>query len=302
MQPQTSEFFVSQMDSSEVATSDPSVLKEFDPLEIDPVEKHAREAWESAEGHPPPPALPAEAPLNSGSTTSVLSSPPSLTPPPKEDTASLPSSQQSTPQMPQSASVLSSTFPSLASLARTLTRSPRRSVTPPPPPPRTSSLHHAHHSSLSSLPSNSTTSASLPTTNSDPQTKLAHDEERHITTTTPSDDVRSANSPKLDGQFDFQKFLDQMKTKGADPIAKYLRRWVLFQWLNTANEWFHSFLSNFAKKTFAVNDQIKIIHDFLSVSIPFSMESCIHIFYLVYLGKNAYNGRLALATVYATGL
>ena len=37
-------------------------------------------------------------------------------------------------------------------------------------------------------------------------------------------DVTVASSPKTDGQFDFQKFLDQMKTKGADPIAKYLRR------------------------------------------------------------------------------
>ena len=27
-------------------------------------------------------------------------------------------------------------------------------------------------------------------------------------------------------QFDFQRFLDQMKTKSADPVAKYLRSYV----------------------------------------------------------------------------
>ena len=88
-----------------------------------------------------------------------------------------------------------------------------------------------------------------------------------------SDGVTITNSPKPDGQFDFQKFLDQMKTKGADPIAKYLRRWAsrftICNWRMMVSHLspliISSFLSNFAKKTFAVNDQIKIIHDFLDV-------------------------------------
>lgn len=48
--------------------------------------------------------------------------------------------------------------------------------------------------------------------------------------------------------FDFQKFLDQMKSRNAEPVSKYLR----------------SFLSNFAKRTFTVSDQVKIINDFLN--------------------------------------
>lgn len=51
-----------------------------------------------------------------------------------------------------------------------------------------------------------------------------------------------------DPAFDFQKFLDQMKTKSAEPVARYLR----------------SFLSNFAKRTFTVTDQVKLINDFLN--------------------------------------
>jgi hypothetical protein len=51
-----------------------------------------------------------------------------------------------------------------------------------------------------------------------------------------------------DPPFDFQKFLDQMKTKSAEPVARYLR----------------SFLSNFARRTFTVSDQVKLINDFLN--------------------------------------
>ncbi|KAF8874457.1 hypothetical protein CPB84DRAFT_1817900 [Gymnopilus junonius] len=60
-----------------------------------------------------------------------------------------------------------------------------------------------------------------------------------------------------DGGFDFQKFLDQMKTRSAEPVSKYLR----------------SFLSNFAKRTFTVNDQVKIINDFLTF-IAAQMKEC----------------------------
>ncbi|KAF8141497.1 hypothetical protein EV363DRAFT_1391949 [Boletus edulis] len=56
------------------------------------------------------------------------------------------------------------------------------------------------------------------------------------------------DSATKDPQFDFQSFLDQMKSRGAEPVAKYLR----------------SFLSNFAKRTFTVSDQVKVINDFLN--------------------------------------
>lgn len=56
--------------------------------------------------------------------------------------------------------------------------------------------------------------------------------------------------------FDFNFFLDQMRTKSAEPIAKYLR----------------SFLREFNKKMWNVNDQIRVINDFLDVSPSFASE------------------------------
>ena len=53
-------------------------------------------------------------------------------------------------------------------------------------------------------------------------------------------------------QFDFNLFLEQMRSRPADPIAKYLR----------------SFLKEFAKRTWGVNDQIRVINDFLDVRVP----------------------------------
>ncbi|KAG2136326.1 hypothetical protein BD769DRAFT_1440249 [Suillus cothurnatus] len=49
-----------------------------------------------------------------------------------------------------------------------------------------------------------------------------------------------------DPSFNFQDFLDQMKSRGSNRSA-------------------NTFLSNFTKRTFTVNDQVKIINDFLSV-------------------------------------
>ncbi|KAH8086424.1 hypothetical protein HD553DRAFT_270955, partial [Filobasidium floriforme] len=47
--------------------------------------------------------------------------------------------------------------------------------------------------------------------------------------------------------FDFQGFLVQLRSRSAEPIQKYLK----------------SFLVSFAKRPFTINDQIKLIHDFL---------------------------------------
>ncbi|KAH9940720.1 uncharacterized protein BXZ73DRAFT_88467 [Epithele typhae] len=59
-------------------------------------------------------------------------------------------------------------------------------------------------------------------------------------------------------QFDFQRFLDQMKMKQAEPVAKYLRSYVLGQLRQT---------------TFTVNDQVKLINDFLNF-IATRMREC----------------------------
>lgn len=112
-----------------------------------------------------------------------------------------------------------------------------------------------------------------------PQTPTASGANRP---TTPPPAASSANRPEVGtpvpassnkqvDTFDFQKFLDQVKSRGAEPVAKYLRSYVnsLGQ---SANPFFAcltivpSFLSSFVKRTFSVNDQVKVINDFLIVS------------------------------------
>lgn len=185
--------------SPELPKPDPSVLNEFDPLASDPVEKDAREAWANAEGHLPP--LPAKEPSTVPET-----------------------SQTGVPTFstPQSAPAIISSFPSLASLARTLNLSPKRSSTPPlPPPPRSSSLRHAHSSSLPSIPSNPAAPSQPPKAS----TPEPSQQERPTPPISPAPSLKMANSPAgSEGTFDFQKYLDQMKLKGAEPIASYLRR------------------------------------------------------------------------------
>jgi len=57
--------------------------------------------------------------------------------------------------------------------------------------------------------------------------------------------------------FDFHRFLEQLRNKKADPVARYLK----------------SFLSEFAKKQWMVHEQVKIIGDFLAF-IANKMAQC----------------------------
>lgn len=137
-------------------------------------------------------------------------------PPPPEDVPARPTSPLSS-------------FPSLAALARTFAlpltgaRSRPRSLDTAAavPSPATLSSFAAQQQQPPAAPSPPTSGRSTPT-----------------------------RRPPQDGelQFDFQRFLDQMKLKAAEPVAKYLR----------------SFLSNFTKRTFTVNDQVKLINEFLN--------------------------------------
>jgi Rab5 GDP/GTP exchange factor len=54
--------------------------------------------------------------------------------------------------------------------------------------------------------------------------------------------------PEPDQPFDFHRFLEQLRHKSADPVAKFLR----------------SFLTEFGKKQWMVHEQVKIIGDFLA--------------------------------------
>ena len=57
-----------------------------------------------------------------------------------------------------------------------------------------------------------------------------------------------APEPEPDLPFDFHRFLDQLRHRTADPVAKFLR----------------SFLLEFGKKQWMVHEQVKIISDFLA--------------------------------------
>ncbi|KIP01499.1 hypothetical protein PHLGIDRAFT_131242 [Phlebiopsis gigantea 11061_1 CR5-6] len=188
----------------------PEILLEFDPL-ASSEERAAKEAWETSESHPPPPR---PAPLS-------LPEPEDIPPPPPSKNAD---------DLPARSTPLSS-FPSLAALARTFAL------------PLTSRTRPRSLDTAAAVPSPATLSSFAsqqqlpPTIESAPQSGRSTPSTRSGTTT-------SGDPPP----FDFQKFLDQMKLKAAEPVAKYLR----------------SFLGNFAKRTFTVTDQVKLINDFLA--------------------------------------
>ncbi|KAF8216650.1 hypothetical protein K438DRAFT_1914512 [Mycena galopus ATCC 62051] len=198
------------------------VLSEFDPL-ANQEEAAAREAWENAEGHPPPPRTPSPTPPT----------------PPLKDVEHAP--QPLTPS--------SSVFPSFSALARTFAlpiRSKSRS--------RPGSLDVAR-----GVPSPSTLSAFVEQQTQQPDTSAqsaaSASETNASGRSTPA--TSSSETSKADPPFDFQKFLDQMKSRNSEIVAKYLK----------------SFLSNFAKRTFTVSDQVKIINDFLNFIVKPMRES-----------------------------
>ena len=57
-----------------------------------------------------------------------------------------------------------------------------------------------------------------------------------------------APDPEPDLPFDFHRFLEQLRHKSADPVAKYLR----------------SFLIEFGRKQWMVHEQVKLVNDFLA--------------------------------------
>ncbi|KAI8985546.1 hypothetical protein BD414DRAFT_488409 [Trametes punicea] len=212
------------------------ILLEFDPLAK--AEEHdAQEAWSASTSHSPPPRpvqIEYEDPPDSGAS---------------KDPASPRVSSPPSPSTPNRSSSPIPAFPALAALARTfalpLTSRNQR--------PRSMDTATAVPSpaTISSLAEKQSTQQTPP---SEAQSSEAQDDARSSTgRSTPSGKGKDQEPPP----FDFQKFLDQMKMKGAEPVAKYLR----------------SFLSNFAKRTFTVNDQVKLINDFLTF-ISARMREC----------------------------
>lgn len=173
------------------------VLHEFDPL-ANMEEKAAREAWADSEGHPPthPPRTP---------------SPP--VPPMKDLYISSPTSPDGpvhiTSPGPFAAAIIPTPFASFTSFAKNLAfplvRSRPQSV------------------------DGSAKAVSTPTLGSfaDQQEGSKVDridtETSNVSESTAGDETPSSYTKLSDGAFDFQKFLDQMKSKSAEPVSRYLR-------------------------------------------------------------------------------
>ena len=187
------------------------ILDTFDPL-AHQEEQSAREAWANAEGHPPP------------------------NPPPKQEDP-LPRERES------GVTNSTSTFPSFSSFARSfaLPSLPNMSLvvgTGTGTRARPQSLDTAtlmstpvHPAAFASQQDSETSARGSP--KSDPATLPPHTVQSAPRRKENPSRERSAG-PKdkdkdkdKDPPFDFQKFLDQMKSKGAEPVARYLRSCVL---------------------------------------------------------------------------
>ena len=223
------------------------VLNEFDPL-ADRGEQAAREAWALSESNPPPPQ-----PILVSQPEAPISDSESPEPPPKD----IPSKHSQPPSDSSRAS--GSNFPSLASFARTFSI------------PAIARTRPISIDTAKAVPSPATLSSFAAQ-----QDQRPHDPENSSAVTRSSTPGGGTDSP-ISGRerdkeqtFDFQKFLDQMKLKGAEPVGRFLRSYVLLVYFYASYAQSIAlllrFLSNFAKRTFTVNDQVKIINDFLNVS------------------------------------
>ncbi|KAG2365044.1 hypothetical protein BDR07DRAFT_1400174 [Suillus spraguei] len=222
------------------------VLTQFDPFTNED-ELNAHQAWASLEGHPPPPRVTSRSSSRAHSRSAS-----------GDIQRNGPSSRSGSPAPQSSTSSALSAFPSLAAIARTLSiPSVTNRARPRPlsidvakpiasPSPATMSSF-AQQQSQSAAPSPLSKHIPLPSDFTTLRTQSVPD----TRSTTPAIASPSGSeSPRKDkdASFNFQRFLEQMKSRGAEPLGKYVR----------------SFLSNFTKRTFTVNDQIKIINDFLS--------------------------------------
>ncbi|KAG1907935.1 uncharacterized protein F5891DRAFT_1124725 [Suillus fuscotomentosus] len=221
------------------------VLTQFDPFTNED-ELSAHQAWASSEGHPPPPRIPSRPSSRAHSRSAS-----------KDIQRDGPSSRSGSPSPQPSTSSASSAFPSLAAIARTFsipsvaTRARPRPLSmdaakPIATPSPTTVSSFAQQQSQSTAPSPLSKQIPLPSDYAASKTQSAPDTRSATPAITSPSGSESPRKDK-DPSFNFQKFLDQMKSRGAEPLGKYVR----------------SFLSNFTKRTFTVNDQIKIINDFL---------------------------------------
>lgn len=134
-----------------------------------------------------------------------------------------------------------------------------------PYPPRRASLEHLRSRDMDHIatsPVHSHSEMPLPS----PPTGSSDQESGELRSPIKSPNLASSASlhaqppppePEPELPFDFHRFLEQLRHKSADPVAKFLR----------------SFLTEFGKKQWMVHEQVKIIGDFL-VFITNKMALC----------------------------
>ncbi|RAH72084.1 guanine nucleotide exchange factor VPS9 [Aspergillus aculeatinus CBS 121060] len=123
-------------------------------------------------------------------------------------------------------------------------------------PPRQSSLEHSKASPEEmSLPGTSIASPEKQSIRSLRESSIT--EEARLSRRSSTSTIPPPPEPESDQPFDFHRFLEQLRHRTADPVAKFLR----------------SFLNEFGKRQWMVHEQVKIISDFL-VFITNKMAQC----------------------------
>ena len=184
-------------------------LDTFDPLSHQE-EQSAREAWANAEGHPPP-ILPPKQEDDA--------------PPPERESESSGSTVTSTSTFPSFSSFARSfALPSLPNMNMSLVAGTGTGTTRARP----QSLDTA---TLMSTPIHAATFAAQQDTETSARGSPKIDAATVPPPTVPRRETpsqeRNAGPKGKDPPFDFQKFLDQMKSKSAESVARYLRSCVL---------------------------------------------------------------------------
>jgi hypothetical protein len=154
-----------------------------------------------------------------------------------------------------------------------------------------------------SFPSSTDTSSDSPSAARQKQSRsnaseIAEQEHRHAGAMVTEGESRTNTKPK-ELAFDFQGFLAQLRSRQAEPIQKYLKRSVVFcarARLGFSSSVPFSFLVSFAKRSFTVTEQVKLIHDFLSVSSRLSVRCIVSDCPMtVHRAQDEAGGTLALA-------
>ena len=236
-------------------------LDTFDPLSHQE-EQGARSAWANAEGHPPPPQPPIPLPKQD---------------PLPQERASGTSESGSTSAFPSFSSFARSfALPSLPNMNMSLVAGTGTTRTRPQSLDTATLMSTPVHSAAFASQQDTETSA-RGSPKADHATLPPHAVQSPLRRENPSQERSAVPNKDKDPPFDFQKFLDQMKSKSAEPVARYLRSCVLLPHHKPpalSMSLLHCrFLNNFVKRTFTVADQVKLINDFLSVGIYILLET-----------------------------